>query len=150
MLDVIARGLRARDPADLDAALVQGRASEGALEEWQSSASSARELARVSAAGLRHRDELGGLERQAVLVDRAMRSVRVLARRARPVASSPDDHELDAVADLVGRFGAGCTCSPRRSARAATRRSRARSSSRWPGAPTPTCSATATGRCSRS
>ncbi|MCO7274560.1 FUSC family protein [Cellulosimicrobium cellulans] len=107
VLDVLARGLRRRDRADLEAALVKGRASEGALEDWQSAASSARELARVTAAGLRHRDELGGLERQAVLVDRAMRSVRVLARRAMPVAGGPDERELDAVADLVARFGAG-------------------------------------------
>ena len=36
-----------------------------------------------------------------------MRSVRVLARRAMPVAGGPDERELDAVADLVARFGAG-------------------------------------------
>lgn len=107
VLDVLARGLRTRDRADLDAALVKGRASEGALEEWQASATSARELARVSASGLRHRDELGVLERQSVLMDRAMRSVRVLARRAVPVAGGPDEHELDGVADLVARLGAG-------------------------------------------
>jgi len=107
VLDVLARGLRSRERGDLDAALVKGRASEGALEEWQSSASSARELARVSAAGLRHREELGVLERQAVLADRAMRSVRVLARRCVPVATGPEERDLSALADLVARLGAG-------------------------------------------
>jgi uncharacterized membrane protein YgaE (UPF0421/DUF939 family) len=106
-LEVLGRGLRTRERSDLEAALVKGRASEGALEEWQSSATSARELARVSAAGLRHRDELGGLERQAVLVDRAMRSVRVLARRALPVASGQEERQLAPVADLVAGFAAG-------------------------------------------
>ncbi len=107
VLEVLTRGLRTRDRADLEAALVRGRASEGSLEEWQSAASSARELARVSAAGRRHRDELGDHERQSVLVDRAMRSVRVLARRALPVAGGPDEHDLAPVADLVARFAAG-------------------------------------------
>jgi uncharacterized membrane protein YgaE (UPF0421/DUF939 family) len=107
VLDVLARGLRARDRADIEAALVTGRASEGALDEWQTAASSARELARVTATGRRHRDELGDLERQAVLVDRAMRSVRVLARRALPVSGTPDAHDLGPVADLVTRFAAG-------------------------------------------
>ncbi|MBD5786157.1 FUSC family protein [Cellulosimicrobium terreum] len=111
VLETLARGLRSRDRADLEAALVQGRASEGALEEWQSAATSARELARVTAAGRPRRDELGELERQAVLVDRAMRSARVLARRALPVAAGAsadgEVHDLEGVADLVARFAAG-------------------------------------------
>ncbi|MCB7136295.1 FUSC family protein [Cellulosimicrobium marinum] len=106
-LEILSRGLRARDRGDLDAALVTGRASEGAIEEWKAAASSARELARVSATGRRHRDELGAMERQAVLLDRAMRSVRVLARRAGPVAGGHEERDLDPVADLVGHFGAG-------------------------------------------
>jgi uncharacterized membrane protein YgaE (UPF0421/DUF939 family) len=107
VLDVLARGLRARDRADLEAALVTGRASESALDEWRSASSSARELARMTAAGRRHRDELGDLERQAVLVDRAMRSVRVLARRALPVSGTAETHDLGPVADLVAGFAAG-------------------------------------------
>ncbi|MBD8079787.1 FUSC family protein [Cellulosimicrobium arenosum] len=107
VLETLARGLRERDRADLEAALVGGRASEGTLEEWQSAATSARELARVTAAGRPRREELGELERQAVLVDRAMRSVRVLARRCLPVADGADDRDLAPVADLVARFAAG-------------------------------------------
>ncbi|OLT52264.1 hypothetical protein BJF88_14295 [Cellulosimicrobium sp. CUA-896] len=107
VLDALARGLRARDRADLKAALVTGRASEGALDEWRAAASSARELARVTAAGRRHREELSDLERQAVLVDRAMRSVRVLARRALPVAATSHEHDLASVADLVAGLAAG-------------------------------------------
>ncbi|MFC8922611.1 aromatic acid exporter family protein [Cellulosimicrobium sp. NPDC057127] len=107
VLETLDRGLRTRDRADLEAALVTGRASEGAIEDWQAAASSARELARVTAAGRRHRDDLGDLERQSVLVDRAMRSVRVLARRALPVAGGVDERDLEPVADLVSRFAAG-------------------------------------------
>lgn len=107
VLETLDRGLRTRDRADLEAALVTGRASEGAIEDWQAAASSARELARVTAAGRRHRDDLGDLERQSVLVDRAMRSVRVLARRALPVAGGVDERDLVPVADLVSRFAVG-------------------------------------------
>lgn len=103
-LEVLARGLRRGDAEDVSAALVRGRASEPALDEWRSTASSARELARVSV-GRVHRDDLAELERQAVLVDRAMRGTRVLARRALAVAA--DTHDLRPVADLVSRFAEG-------------------------------------------
>lgn len=104
-LELLARGFRSGDVDDLDAALVRGRASEPALEEWQATATSAQELSRVSPVGRKHRTELGDIERKAVLVDRAMRSVRVLARRARPVAGP--DHDLLPVAAIVDRFAAG-------------------------------------------
>ncbi|MEK8227522.1 hypothetical protein NKG05_17575 [Oerskovia sp. M15] len=47
----------------------------------------------------------GDLERKAVLVERAMRSIRVLARRARPVAGT--ERDLLPVAAIVDRFAAG-------------------------------------------
>jgi uncharacterized membrane protein YgaE (UPF0421/DUF939 family) len=104
-LELLARGLRSGDVDDLDAALVRGRASEAALEEWQATATSAQELARVSPVGRKHRGELSEMERKAVLTDRAMRSVRVLARRSRSVAGP--ERDLRAVADVVDRFAAG-------------------------------------------
>lgn len=104
-LELLARGFRSGDVDDLDAALVRGRASEPALEEWQATATSAQELSRVSPVGRKHRTELGDIERQAVLVDRAMRSVRVLARRSRSVAGT--EHDLLPVAAIVDRFAAG-------------------------------------------
>ncbi|WP_242636998.1 FUSC family protein [Myceligenerans salitolerans] len=105
-LEVLARGMRERDASEARAALVRGRASEPVLEEWQTAARSARDLARVSV-GRRHREELGRLEEQAVLTDRAMRSVRVLARRSAAVVAAEEPHDVGPVADRVERFAAG-------------------------------------------
>jgi hypothetical protein len=52
-----------------------------------------------------HRAELARLEEQAVLVDRTMRSVRVLARRVLPVIEA--DHDVEPVAELVEGFATG-------------------------------------------
>lgn len=104
-LETLGRGLRVRDPEEVTAALVRGRASEPVLDEWLTAAQGARELARVSV-GRVHRAELARLEAQAVLADRAMRSVRVLARRAQPVVAA-GTYDLGEVADLVVRYAAG-------------------------------------------
>lgn len=101
-LELIARGMRTHDAHALASALVRGRASEPVLAEWLTSARSAVELARVSV-GRPWREELARLESQAVLVERAMRTVRVLARRTPPVV----EEDLGAVADLTDRFAAG-------------------------------------------
>jgi len=103
-LETLARGLRTRDPDDVGAALVRGRASEPVLAEWTEAARSARELARISV-GRVHRDELARLEEQAVLIDRTMRSVRVLARRVLPVLEG--EHDVTPVAELMDGFAAG-------------------------------------------
>lgn len=104
-LETLSHGLRSHDGDEVGAALVQGRATEPVLDEWLTAARGARELARVSV-GRVHGGELARLEVQAVLVDRAMRTVRVLARRAQPVAAA-GEHDLGGVADLVVRAAAG-------------------------------------------
>ncbi|GAA1729938.1 hypothetical protein GCM10009809_26860 [Isoptericola hypogeus] len=81
VLEAIARGLRDADTDDLAGALVRGRAAEQVLADWRELARKSREIARVSVNRV-HRDELTRLAGQAVLVDRAMRGLRVLARRA--------------------------------------------------------------------
>jgi hypothetical protein len=101
-LELIARGMRTKDVDGLASALVRGRASDPVLTEWRVSARNGVELARVSAARP-WRDELMRLESQAVMVERAMRSVRLLARRAPSVV----DQDLTPVADLADRFAAG-------------------------------------------
>lgn len=103
-LETLARGMRSRDVDDVGAALVRGRASEPVLAEWQEGARAARELARISV-GRMHRGELARLEEQAVLVDRTMRSVRVLARRVIPVLEA--DRDVEPVAGLVEGFASG-------------------------------------------
>jgi uncharacterized membrane protein YgaE (UPF0421/DUF939 family) len=105
-LDVIARGLRARDEDELSRALVRGRATEPALEDWHDAASTAHDLARLSV-NRTFSSQIARLEEQSVLVDRAMRSVRVLARRTPPVVRSEQALDVEPLADLVARYAAG-------------------------------------------
>jgi uncharacterized membrane protein YgaE (UPF0421/DUF939 family) len=105
-LETVANGLRTQDEDELARALVRGRASEPALEDWHEAARSAHELARLSV-NRAFRSEIARLEEQAVLVERAMRSVRVLARRAPSVVQSDDAPDVEPLAALVDRFAAG-------------------------------------------
>ncbi|WP_308054153.1 FUSC family protein [Cellulomonas wangsupingiae] len=103
VLDVLARGLRTRSVDDVEAALLTGRASQPALDEWRDAARSAAELVRLAPAHRRHRGELDAMVVQSVLLDRAMRSARVLARRS--IAAVDEGHVapgLPHVADVVG------------------------------------------------
>lgn len=104
-LRMIATALREADDEGLQAALVRGRAAEPAMQDWMESAHHASDQARVSV-NRRHRDEIVRLEKQAVLVERAMRSVRVLARRAAATVGHVDPEHLEPVADLVDRYAA--------------------------------------------
>ncbi|GAA3815751.1 FUSC family protein [Cellulomonas soli] len=88
VLRMLARGLVAMRPADVEDALVRGRASQPAFDEWLDTATGARDLARVSPAARRYRDELTALVQAAVLTDRAMRNARVLTRRALPLVEA--------------------------------------------------------------
>ncbi|MCA5894394.1 FUSC family protein [Isoptericola sp. NEAU-Y5] len=123
VLELVARGLRDADVDDIAGALVRGRGAETALTDWRELARKSREIARVSVNRV-HREELTRLASQAVLVDRAMRGVRVLARRSpaalRSLGLLDDDGaptgELPAVgtepahhpvADLVDRYAVG-------------------------------------------
>jgi len=105
-LETVARGLRTRDEDELARALVRGRASEPALEEWHDAARNAGEIARVSV-NRTFRSQIGRLEEQSVLLDRAMRSVRVLARRSPPVVRLAEAPDVEPLADLVDRYAAG-------------------------------------------
>ncbi|MCK9795191.1 FUSC family protein [Isoptericola sp. 4D.3] len=130
-LESVARGLRDGDADELAAALVRGRAAEKVLEDWHDVATKSDEIARVSVNRVL-RSEITRLASQAVLVDRAMRSVRVLARRVPATLrslgelSEDGDHRVetaplsgalppppevdpvaDPVADLVVRLGHG-------------------------------------------
>ncbi|WP_239079002.1 FUSC family protein [Cellulomonas marina] len=106
VLRVLARGLDHRDVDDVEDALVLGRTSQPALDGWQETAGSAHELARLSPAGRRHRDELRALAADAVLVDRAMRNTRVLARRSSATLTAEQVHDVGELADVVAQVGA--------------------------------------------
>ncbi len=103
MLRLLARGMRGPSEHDVEDALIQGRASQPALDEWQDAAGSARDLARVSPAARRHRTELAWIGQSAVRVDRAVRNSRVLARRALASVQADRERDLGPVADAVDR-----------------------------------------------
>lgn len=100
MLRELAAGLRTGDEALLRDALARGRATQGLLEDWAASAAAGLQNTRLDAASRRYRQDFRRLVLQAELVDRAVRSVRVLARRAVAV---PDQDGLEDVAELLGQ-----------------------------------------------
>ncbi|WP_251140918.1 FUSC family protein [Cellulomonas dongxiuzhuiae] len=99
VLHLLARGLRRGSVEDVEAALLTGRASQPALDEWRDAARSAAELVRLAPAHRRHRPELDRLVDESVLLDRAMRNARVLTRRS--VAAVEDEHVAPGLADAV-------------------------------------------------
>jgi uncharacterized membrane protein YgaE (UPF0421/DUF939 family) len=101
VLHALARGLATGSVREVDDALVRGRASQPVLDDWTETAKNAQELSRVSPASRRYHDELGELVQASVLVDRAMRSARVLVRRTRSVVDADQPHDLAAVAAQV-------------------------------------------------
>lgn len=109
VLRLTGHGLGTGDAAEVEEALVRGRASEPALDRWRSVAQDARRAARVSAAQRRRVPELGRLLASAVAVDRAMRTARVVARRAQLVVGTPAldplPQILEDVADGADRLG---------------------------------------------
>lgn len=100
-LESIAHGVRTGDPADREAALLRGRASEPALDEWQSVTREALENSRVTASGRKYREELVGIGRSAVLVDRTMRTVRVIARRSLSLPTGAGVEQLAVLLDSL-------------------------------------------------
>ena len=108
MLHLLARGLRNGSAHDVEDALIRGRASQPALDDWREGARNARDLARVSPAGRRHRDELTALGNSAVRVDRAMRNARVLVRRALATIEDGHVHDRADVATVVDGFAVAC------------------------------------------
>lgn len=105
VLEVLARGLRSGSVEDVEESLVRGRASEPALEEWRDAVRGAADLARVTPRGRARRPELERLRVGAVLADRAMRSARVVSRRA--LAPVRRGAELPQLAEVVEELAAG-------------------------------------------
>ncbi|WP_246117307.1 FUSC family protein [Cellulomonas composti] len=94
-------GLAQRSATLVEDALVRGRASQPVFDDWTDAATNARDLARISPAVRRHRDELAALVVASVHAERAMRNTRVLVRRALPVVDAPATHDLDGLAATV-------------------------------------------------
>lgn len=101
VLRLVARGLRDRVAQDLEDALLTGRSSQSALDDWKSSATDARKNSRVTPLARRYRSDLEQLEHAAVMADRAMRNARVLARRALTAIHTDDTATLVELAGAI-------------------------------------------------
>ncbi|MFD2839970.1 aromatic acid exporter family protein [Populibacterium corticicola] len=100
-LRLTAVGLRTGQPNDQQIAMNRGRSSEAIFDEWRQTATESLNTATITATARKHRGELARSEAVRVLIDRAMRSIRVIARRA---PYTPSSEGTDLVADLLGRL----------------------------------------------
>ena len=103
VLHVLAHGLGTRSVTDVEDALVRGRAAQPALDGWTETTSSAHDQSRLSPPARRFSEELGTLVQTSVLAERAMRSTRVLARRALSVVGADVPHTVGGLAEQVER-----------------------------------------------
>lgn len=81
ILDLLAEAARDADPAASSRALTRGRDTQELIDSWQKSVKIARESARISPAGRRYAADVNRLARACTFLDRAMRLLRVVARR---------------------------------------------------------------------
>ncbi|GAA2720339.1 FUSC family protein [Cellulomonas aerilata] len=96
---LLVTGLRRADADVCEDALVRGRSSQPAFDEWRDVALAARDMARVSPRWPRYRDELTALQGAAAQGDRALRNTRVIARRSAPLCTG--HHDLEGIASVL-------------------------------------------------
>ncbi|WGW12534.1 FUSC family protein [Saxibacter everestensis] len=103
ILDELSDAARRSDPHAAERALTRGRDSQGLVENWEKSAKIAQEAARISPAQRRHAAEVSRLARACEYADRAMRLVRVVARRMQSAAAEgvPRPKLADAVSTMA-------------------------------------------------
>jgi uncharacterized membrane protein YgaE (UPF0421/DUF939 family) len=91
------------DPTKAWHALVRARASQPLIDDVRGSFSSAREVARISPAYRRHRDEVGDLQDSAEMADLAMRNSRVFSRRLTSVINhaAMTDEAIEAFSEVL-------------------------------------------------
>lgn len=92
MLRKLARGLAEGDERLVRDALVEGRGTQGVLDEWADVVRNARQTVRFSPASRHFLPELARLQRASLLADRAMRNARVITRRGL-VAVEQGEHD---------------------------------------------------------
>ncbi len=81
VLGMMARALRNADPELADRALDRARETQDIIDSWGSSLKVSQEAAKINARGRRHAAEVTRLSRAHTFSDRAMRTIRVIARR---------------------------------------------------------------------
>ncbi len=82
MLHRLAAGLEELDEQKVRDALVEGRGTQGVLDEWSEVVRNAQLSVRISPASGHYRPELAQLTHANLMVDRATRNARVITRRA--------------------------------------------------------------------
>jgi len=105
-VSLLATAIRNGDPRLAERALTRARASDSALQEAVDQATSANRQAQLTL-NRRYADDLEDAQRRAVLLDQAMRSVRVLARRAMYDVGGVELDDRARIADLLQRFARG-------------------------------------------
>ncbi|WP_309131345.1 FUSC family protein [Brevibacterium sp.] len=86
VLVMMAKALRAADPELADRALERARETQDIIDSWGSSLKVSQEAAKINARGRRHAAEVTRLSRAHTFSDRAMRTIRVIARRVLAMA----------------------------------------------------------------
>ncbi|TJY70123.1 FUSC family protein [Arthrobacter sp. CAU 1506] len=91
------------DPTMAWHALIRARASQSLIDDVRGSFSSAREVARISLAYRRHREEVGDLQDSAEMADLAMRNSRVFSRRLTSVINhaAMTDEAIEAFSEVL-------------------------------------------------
>ncbi|MCL1799841.1 MAG: FUSC family protein [Promicromonosporaceae bacterium] len=102
----LAAGVRVGDTAVMADALERGRLASGALEKALDHAAEVRSRTRLTISR-RYQGELGELENQEIFLDRAMNSLRLLARRLRYDTPNAPAHERAQIASILEGYAAG-------------------------------------------
>ena len=99
----VAKSLRTGTEIDRRGALLMARSTESAIADWAASVKTALEATSLKASGRKYRPELMRLQQQQVLTDRAIRSVRVIARRTLSLPEGAHVVELAELLDELAR-----------------------------------------------
>lgn len=105
VLTMMRRALRDADPALAGRALERARETQNIIDSWGSSLRISREAAKINARARRHAAEVTRLARAHTYSDRAMRTIRVIARRV--VGITELDVDKPVIADYVGSLADG-------------------------------------------
>lgn len=104
VLERLGAGLRAADAAPVADALTRARSTQALLVAWEASVSASGSTARLSPAWRRRVGDVADLADECEFTDRAIRTTRVLARRAAVTVAEGRSDEV--VATLLGELGA--------------------------------------------
>jgi uncharacterized membrane protein YgaE (UPF0421/DUF939 family) len=105
VLRMMKRGLRDSDSSVANRALERARETQDIIDSWGSSLKISREAAKINARARRHAAEVTRLSRAHTFSDRAMRTIRVIARRVVGITELGVDKPV--IADYVASLADG-------------------------------------------